>query len=114
MEQSDPGSIRGFQDIIERTYGAKDAGRGIGGTFMWFAEEVGELARALKRRHADRSNLEEEFSDVLAWLCTLATLAGIDLAEAARRYGHGCPRCRAIPCKCGEDTRFQSLAGPPL
>lgn len=98
-----------FQDLIERTYGEKDRGRGLGGTFLWFAEEVGELARALKRRDPDRENLIEEFSDVLAWLTTLASMAGISMEEAADRYRHGCPRCRAIPCRCGESTRFQSL-----
>ncbi|HMS15994.1 MAG TPA: MazG nucleotide pyrophosphohydrolase domain-containing protein [Planctomycetota bacterium] len=109
---SDPGlTITTFQKIIEDTYGAKDAARGLGGTFMWFTEEVGELARALKRREPDRANLIEEFSDVLAWLCTLASIAGIDMEEAARRYAAGCPRCSRIPCACGERTRFQEL--PP-
>jgi NTP pyrophosphatase (non-canonical NTP hydrolase) len=100
-----------FQEMIDRTYGPKDAERGLAGTFMWFTEEVGELARALKRREVDRENLLEEFSDVLAWLTTLATIAGISMEEAAARYMDGCPRCRAAPCACGEKTRFQSLPG---
>lgn len=98
-----------FQDVIHRTFGRKDAERGLGGTFMWFTEEVGELARALKRGEPDRENLLVEFGDVLAWLSTLASLAGIDLTEAATRYMGGCPRCRAVPCRCGERTRFQTL-----
>ena len=61
-------------------------------------EEVGELARAL--RHRDRSELEHEFSDVLAWLGSLANLTGIDLDRAAERYAQGCPRCQALPCRC--------------
>lgn len=93
--------IEEFQRLIERAYYEKDAARGIPGTFMWFAEEVGELARALKRD--DRENLAEEFADVLAWLSTLASLSGIDLQEVAlKKYAEGCPRCDALPCTCPE------------
>jgi len=105
-------TIQQFQDIISRTYGQKDGARGMAGTFMWFTEEVGELARALKRKDADREELMVEFSDVFAWLCTLATMADIDMTEAIARYMKGCPRCAVIPCACGERTRFQSL--PPV
>jgi NTP pyrophosphatase (non-canonical NTP hydrolase) len=92
--------IREFQDRIEAIYFEKDNARGIEGTYMWFAEEVGELTRAL-RRNDDRENLEEEFADVLAWLSTLASIRGIDLAAAAhKKYGNGCPYCKATPCTC--------------
>jgi len=72
--------------------------RGTQGTLLWFVEEVGELARALKGQ--DRENLEEEFADVLAWLVTLASIAGVDVAQAARKYADGCPRCARTPCVC--------------
>lgn len=104
-------TLTGFQRLIEATYGQKDGDRGLAGTFMWFTEEVGELARALKKSPPDRENLHVEFADVLAWLVTLASIADIDIEEAARRYADGCPRCDAIPCSCGESTRFQKLAG---
>jgi NTP pyrophosphatase (non-canonical NTP hydrolase) len=92
--------IREFQDRIEAIYLAKDQARGLEGTFMWFAEEVGELTRAL-RRNDDRANLEEEFADVLAWLSTLASMRGIDLATAVqKKYAAGCPYCKATPCSC--------------
>lgn len=74
---------------------------------MWLAEEVGELSRAL--RGSDRGNLEEEFADVLAWLCTLASLAGVDMARASAKYGAGCPRCAQSPCAC----RHRSPTAPP-
>lgn len=106
-------SLRHFQEVIDATFGEKDRGRGLGGTFMWFTEEVGELARALKRKEVDRENLLVEFGDVLAWLTTLASQVGIDMEEASRRYLNGCPRCHAIPCHCGEKTRFQSLTTEP-
>lgn len=92
--------ISEFQQRIEAIYFEKDKARGLEGTYMWFAEEVGELTRAL-RRNDDRENLEEEFADVLAWLSTLASIRGIDLAAAAqKKYGNGCPYCHATPCTC--------------
>jgi NTP pyrophosphatase (non-canonical NTP hydrolase) len=90
--------IAEFQDVVRRTYLERDAGRGAEGTFRWMVEEVGELARAL--RTGDRANLAHEFSDVLAWLTSLANLTGIDLEAAAARYADGCPRCGASPCRC--------------
>ena len=91
-------SLRGFQRQIEALYADRDRARGVDGTFVWFVEEVGELARAVKRR--DPENLKVEFSDALAWLATLASLLGVDLAEAASRYLSGCPRCASSPCAC--------------
>ncbi|MFB3739477.1 MAG: MazG nucleotide pyrophosphohydrolase domain-containing protein [Candidatus Velamenicoccus archaeovorus] len=90
--------ISELQDVLRRTYGERDAERGRDGTFRWFTEEVGELARAL--RTGDRANLEHELGDVIAWLGSLANLAGIDLERAASRYAHGCPRCGTSPCSC--------------
>ena len=90
-----------FQARIDAIYGARDARRGIPGTLLWFVEEVGELVRAVRRR--ERSNLEEEFADVYAWLATLASLHGLDLEEIGmQKYGGGCPRCAATPCACPE------------
>ena len=92
--------LREFQHWIDAIYGAKDRDRGLSGTYMWFAEELGELTRAL-RRGTDTDNLKEEFADVLAWLSTLASIAGIDLQDAVEfKYGSGCPYCESIPCSC--------------
>jgi NTP pyrophosphatase (non-canonical NTP hydrolase) len=89
-----------LQQRIRDLFGAKDARRGVEGTFMWFMEEVGELAAALRDR-GDPANLQLEFADVLAWLATLANIAGVDLEEAMKsKYGGGCPRCNASPCVC--------------
>jgi len=88
-----------FQERIEAIYYERDSARGLAGTHMWFCEEVGELTRALRRGHRDE--LEGEFADVLAWLSTLASIAGIDLEAAARKkYESGCPRCSQAPCAC--------------
>ncbi len=91
-----------FQRIIEETYGDKDRARGLPSTYLWFVEEVGELARAVNGR-TSRDNLELELADTLAWLTTIANIAGVDLEEVAtRRYAAGCPRCDARPCACDE------------
>ena len=88
-----------LQQLIRELYGAKDSRRGVDGTFMWFMEEVGELATALRSGTAAERALE--FADVLAWLATLANIRGIDLEEAVlRKYGRACPGCQALPCVC--------------
>lgn len=88
-----------FQQLIDRMYSDKDRERGIAPSYMWFMEEVGELATALRE-----GTLEEqrgEFADVLAWLTTLANVAGVDLTEAVRaKYGEGCPGCGKMVCAC--------------
>jgi len=89
-----------FQQQIEATYGARDRRRGLDGTFRRLVEEVGELARALRRR--DLHALEAEIGDVLAWTVSVAALAGADAGRAADRYAAGCPKCGATPCRCVE------------
>jgi len=93
-------TLKEVQRQIHATYGAKDVARGLDGTFMWFMEEVGELAAAL--RGGDAHERDGEFADVLAWLATLANIAGIDLEAAFRaKYGGSCPGCHTSPCTCG-------------
>lgn len=87
-----------FQDTIRRTFVDRDAARGLDGTFRWMVEEVGELAKSFRR--GDHAELTHEVGDVLAWLASVANLAGVDLAEAAGRYARGCPACGGIPCRC--------------
>ena len=77
-------TLRQFQQHIREKYYATDVARGTPMTWLWFSEEVGELARALARR-TDAKNLEEEFADVVAWLCTLANINDVDLAAAIER-----------------------------
>lgn len=94
-------SLTDFQLLIRKMYFEKDVARGIDGTFMWLMEEIGELAGALRSgTHEDKM---EEFADVLAWLTTIANVAGVDLSEAvARKYGGGCPGCRRYVCGCDD------------
>ncbi|MDW8263348.1 MAG: MazG nucleotide pyrophosphohydrolase domain-containing protein [Phycisphaerales bacterium] len=79
----DPLTLAAFQKHISERYEAADRARGVPRTFLWLMEEIGELATALNSD--DRANLEEEFADVLAWLCTLANITDVDLAAAVTR-----------------------------
>jgi len=90
--------ISELQSMLRHTYYERDAKRGQDATFRWLTEEVGELAKAL--REGDAGELEHEFSDVLAWLASLANLSGVDLEQAMARYADGCPKCGRSPCTC--------------
>ena len=87
-----------LQHRIEALYGARDRARGVDGTFRWWVEEVGEVAKALRGR--DPAALEHELGDALAWLASVANLVGVDLTRAVDRYAGDCPRCGATPCAC--------------
>jgi len=75
-------TIAQFQRHISQRYEKVDRQRGWPKTFAYFIEEIGELATALSNAEKDRANLEEEFADVIAWLCTLANITDVDLARA--------------------------------
>jgi len=94
--------IAEFQHKIEQVFFERDSQRGLQGTFMWFVEEVGELATALMG--GNREEMEGEFADVCAWLVSLASIAGVDMATAVQKYAHGCPRCHGTPCRCSDKT----------
>lgn len=86
-------TVAAFQALIRERYYATDSARGAAGTFLLFMEEVGELATALHENRpgksptpAQRSNLEEEFADVLAWMMTLANIMGVDVASTLEKY----------------------------
>src|SRR5204863_6319640 len=83
-------TVKAFQQHIADRYEKVDRERGWPKTFAYLIEEVGELATALTGDPNDpkvRANLEEEFADVIAWLCTLANITDVNLAEAiATKY----------------------------
>ena len=84
---------------MARTYGERDRARGRDATVAWLAEELGELARAVRKGTPEEQL--HELGDVLAWLASLADQLGLSLDEAAARYEQGCPRCGGTPCSCG-------------
>ena len=84
-------TIAAFQQHIKERYYDADAQRGTPGTFMWLIEEIGELATTLQKIRGEggatsgghtQRHLEDEFADVMAWLCTLANINDVDLQKA--------------------------------
>jgi NTP pyrophosphatase (non-canonical NTP hydrolase) len=85
-----PLDLSEFQKHIDSRYGKVDRARGPARTFLWLAEEFGELATAISTMEkspadpAAAANLREEFADLIAWTCTLANVMDVDLASAVR------------------------------
>ena len=73
-----------MQDLVERLYGPADRERGIPATVAWLAEELGELAQAVRKGTTVQQL--HELGDVLAWLASLANQLGLDLDDAISRY----------------------------
>jgi NTP pyrophosphatase (non-canonical NTP hydrolase) len=90
--------IAAFQRLMADTYGARDRARGVPATLAWLTEELGELARAVRK--GTSAEQVHELGDVFAWLASLADQLGLSLDDAAQRYAHGCPRCGSLPCAC--------------
>ena len=102
--------IREFQELIARKYKERDMERGVSRTFLWFIEEVGELATALASQ--DQENQVEEFADVFAWLCTLANITDVDLEQAVAnkgRAGDG-SSLSSVRCHSSRSTGRPALA----
>jgi NTP pyrophosphatase (non-canonical NTP hydrolase) len=87
-----------LQVVMDQTYGERDRTRGVPATVAWLAEEVGELAKAVRK--GTREEQLHEFGDALAWIASLANQVGISLEDAVSRYRDGCPDCRSNPCRC--------------
>ncbi len=93
--------IREFQNLIKELYLKRDAKRGKEKTMLWFIEEIGELAEAVRKN--DLNSIGEEMADVFAWLVSLANLYDIDLEEEVKKkYPGYCLRCGKKPCECEE------------
>ena len=82
-----PLTVRKFQEVIRDAYFERDRRRGIFKTWLWLQEEIGELAKAIRKE--DRENIEEEIADVIAWTVSIANLLDIDVEEALiKKYGN--------------------------
>ncbi|MEO0136697.1 MAG: MazG nucleotide pyrophosphohydrolase domain-containing protein [candidate division WOR-3 bacterium] len=89
-----------YQQLIKNIYFKKDAKRGLDKTFNWLIEEIGELARAIRKK--DKKMIYEEFADCLAWLLSVGVILEIDAEKAMEKYRKGCPKCQKEPCICPE------------
>ena len=77
-------NLNELQQLMESLYGAADRERGVPATVAWLAEELGELAQAVRKGTPEQQL--HEFGDVLAWLASLANQMGIQLDDAMQRY----------------------------
>ncbi len=87
-----------FQQRMEDVFGEKDRANGLPAAVAHLAEEVGELAKAV-RKGTEAEQLHE-LGDVFAWTASIAQQLGLSLEDAAARYSAGCPRCSSTPCTC--------------
>jgi NTP pyrophosphatase (non-canonical NTP hydrolase) len=91
--------IREFQRLMKEIYGQNDEARGTEKTYLWFFEEAGELAEAL--REGDKEQIALEMADVFAWMVSIANMHDIDVEAAClKKYPLKCSRCNASPCAC--------------
>jgi NTP pyrophosphatase (non-canonical NTP hydrolase) len=87
-----------LQTLMRETYGERDTARGTAATLAWLLEELGELARAVRK--GTPAEQLHELSDVIAWVASLANQLGLSLEVAMARYVDGCPKCHGTPCQC--------------
>ncbi len=73
-----------IQKLMNDLYGEVDRERGIAATVAWLAEEVGELAQAVRKGTRDQQL--HELGDVMAWLASLSNQLGLSLEDAMIRY----------------------------
>jgi NTP pyrophosphatase (non-canonical NTP hydrolase) len=92
--------LRTVQELMELTYGGRDRARGLPSAVAWLTEEVGELARAIRK--GSRDEQLHELGDVLAWLASIANQLDASLDDAFARYASGCPSCGRAPCECSD------------
>ena len=103
--------LAAFQQLIDDTYGERDRARGVPATVAWLAEEVGELAQAVRK--GSRAEQLHELGDVLAWLASLADQLGLSLDDAAAALRRRLPRLRQpSPCTCADGGGWRRPSRP--
>lgn len=91
--------IKEFQRLMKDLYSENDGKRGMEKTMLWFFEEVGELAEALRKE--DKEEIAHEMADVFAWMVSMANMLDIDVEKAClSKYPLKCPKCGSMPCSC--------------
>ena len=100
--------LREFQDVIARTYLERDAERGVAVTVAWLAEEVGELAQAVRK--GTREEQVHELGDVLAWLASLANQLDIDSTKRSRTSSTAARSAARSPARARDAVAVQRAA----
>ncbi len=94
--------IEEAQEMMRKIYLERDRARGVEGTLKRTFEELEELREAIQNEDTELA-ISEEVADVFAWLCSLANLLEIDVANAFyKKYSDTCSKCKESPCVCLE------------
>lgn len=82
-------------------------------------EEIAELHESICKCFSgikNKSHVEEEFADVLAWILSAWVSTNRDKNlddEIVSYFYNGCPVCQMVECSCGQyDSRIQGLVDP--
>jgi NTP pyrophosphatase (non-canonical NTP hydrolase) len=95
-------NIEEAQEMMRKIYLERDRARGVEGTLKRTFEELEELREAIQNEDTELA-ISEEVADVFAWLCSLANLLEIDVANAFyKKYSDTCSKCKESPCVCPE------------
>ena len=106
-----PLRIGAWQQMFSRIYPAQQTEE-FGPSFARLAEELGELAEAIRVFRSEPGYILSEASDVFAWLMHIQNISdtkanvkpserGAALETAlARLYPGGCAECRSMTCTC--------------
>jgi NTP pyrophosphatase (non-canonical NTP hydrolase) len=92
------------QEMMRRIYLERDKARGVLGTLKRTFDELEELREAIQNQDTELA-ISDEMADVFAWLCSLANLLEIDVADAFyKKYSDVCSKCKDSPCVCPESS----------
>lgn len=91
--------IKEAQDMMREIYFDRDSERGVDYALLRTFQELAELNNAIME--GEEKLIADELGDVLAWVCSLANLLHVDLAEAFySKYSGVCSKCGESPCVC--------------
>jgi len=95
--------IKEAQEMMRKVYWDRDRTRGVNGTLQRTREELDELSAEILESAGTKA-IEDEIADVFAWLCSLANLLDIDVAEEFyKKYTDACSKCEQSPCTCPDE-----------
>ncbi len=93
-------NIEEAQEMMRKIYLERDRARGVEGTLKRTFDELEELREVIQNEDTELA-ISEEVADVFAWLCSLANLLEIDVANAFyKKYSDTCSKCKESPCVC--------------
>ncbi len=96
--------IEEAQEMMRKIYLERDRARGVEGTLERTFDELEELREAILNKDTELA-ISDEVADVFAWLCSLANLLEIDVANAFyKKYSDACSKCKESPCACPESS----------